>query len=152
MTNAPQQNVGFSMERVYLKDASYEAPNVPHMFLEQKAPEINIHLEVSHQKLEGDGGYYEVVLAITANAKTDDKTVFLVEVQQAGLFVLQGIADDEMLKVLEIACSTILLPFAREVINDFVGKGGFPQLLINPVNFEALYQQKHAKVDKTVKH
>ncbi len=152
MTDAPQQNVGFSMERVYLKDASYEAPNVPHIFLEQNAPEINIHLEVRHQKLEADGGYYEVVLAITANAKTGDKTVFLVEVQQAGLFVLQGIADDEISKVLEIACPTILLPFAREVINDFVGKGGLPQLLINPVNFEALYQQKHTKVDKAVKH
>ncbi len=152
MTDAPQQHVGFSMERVYLKDASYEAPNVPHIFLEKNAPEINIHLEVSHQKLEADGGYYEVVLAITANAKTGDKTVFLVEVQQAGLFVLQGITDDEMPKVLEIACPTILLPFTREVINDFVGKGGFPQLLINPVNFEALYQQKHTQVDKAVKH
>jgi preprotein translocase subunit SecB len=113
------------------------------VFLSQEVPEIKIELNIGHRKLESDD-YYEVVLNVNANAKAGDQAVFLVELQQAGLFMIKDVPESEMEKVLEIACPNILLPFAREAINDYVGKGGFPQLLINPVNFEALYMQKQA--------
>ncbi|MBE9516747.1 MAG: protein-export chaperone SecB [Proteobacteria bacterium] len=137
---APQGPV-LSMERVYVRDVSFESPNSPMVFLSQEAPEINIQLNIGHRKLESDD-YYEVVLNVNVNAKVGETTAFLVELQQAGLFMIKDVPEDEMEKVLEIACPNILLPFAREAINDHVGKGGFPQLLLNPVNFEALYAQK----------
>ena len=91
--------------------------------------------------LADEQNYHEVILTITVTAKSGVRQIFLAEVQQAGLFEVTG-ADDEIPMVLEIACPNILLPFVREAIDDLVGKGGFPQLLINPINFEALYHQK----------
>jgi preprotein translocase subunit SecB len=137
------QGPSLNMERVYVRDVSFESPNAPMVFLSQEVPEIKIELNIGHRKLESDD-YYEVVLNVNANAKAGDQAVFLVELQQAGLFMIKDVPESEMEKVLEIACPNILLPFAREAINDYVGKGGFPQLLINPVNFEALYMQKQA--------
>lgn len=134
----------FNLEKIYIKDVSYEAPNVPHVFLEKQAPEVGIQLGLEHAGLNTENGLHEVVLSITATAKLKDKTVFLIEVKQAGIFRLQGIPADDEAKVLEITCPNILLPFAREAINDLAGKGGFPQLLINPINFEALHHQKRA--------
>ena len=134
----------FNLEKIYVKDVSYEAPNVPHVFLEKQAPEVGIQLGLEHTGLNSDNGLHEVVLSITATAKLADKTVFLIEVKQAGIFRLQGLPGEDEVKVLEITCPNILLPFARESINDLAGKGGFPQLLIIPINFEALYQQKRA--------
>jgi len=141
-----------SMERVYIKDVSYESPNSPHVFLEQSNPKMNVQLNVSHRQISDDKGYFEVVLAVTVNAQANEKTVFLVEVQQAGVFLLTGISDEDLPKLLEIACPNVLLPFAREAINDFVSKGGFPQLLINPVNFEALHAQKQTAEAQQVQH
>ncbi len=132
----------FNLEKIYVKDVSYEAPNVPQVFLEKQAPEVGIQLGLEHTALNTENGVHEVVLSITATAKLKDKTVFLIEVKQAGIFRLQGLPAEDEVKVLEITCPNILLPFARETINDLAGKGGFPQLLINPINFEALYQQK----------
>lgn len=146
--NQAPQGPALSLDRVYVKDVSFESPNSPMVFLSQEAPEINIQLNIAHSKLETEDDYYEVVLNVTVNAKAGEQTVFLVELQQAGLFMIKNVPDDEMDKVQEIACPNILLPFAREVINDFVSKGGFPQLLINPVNFEALYAQKVAAQQK----
>ena len=149
--NQTQQPM-MSMERVYIKDVSYESPNSPHVFLEQSSPKMNVQLNVSHRKVSDEKGYFEVVLIVTVNAQADEKTIFLVEVQQAGVFLLTGISDEDLPKLLEIACPNVLLPFAREAINDFVSKGGFPQLLINPVNFEALYAQKQAAEAQKVQH
>lgn len=141
-----QTQASLSMERIYIKDLSYEAPKTPQVFLDQKAPAINIQIDINHQPISGSDGYYEVVLALTVDAKNENnEVVFLVELKHAGVFVLSSIPENEINQVLEIACPNILLPFAREAINDFVAKGGFPQLLINPINFEALYQQKHGQ-------
>ena len=137
------QGPTLNMERVYVRDVSFESPNAPMVFLSQEAPEIKIELNIGHRNLESDD-YYEVVLNVNVNAKAGDQAVFLIELQQAGLFMIKDVPESEMEKVLEIACPNILLPFAREAINDYVSKGGFPQLLINPVNFEALYMQKQA--------
>jgi preprotein translocase subunit SecB len=139
-----EQQVVFHLEKIYIKDVSYEAPNVPHTFLEKNAPDVGIQLAIEHAALHADEGVYEVVLGLTVTATLQDKTVFLIETKQAGIFRVQGLPEAELPKVLEISCPTILLPFARELINDLACKGGFPQLLINPINFEALHLQKHA--------
>jgi preprotein translocase subunit SecB len=141
-TQAPQPF--FSLEKIYLKDASYEAPGVPGVFMENLAPEIGVQLTLQHRPIESGQGYYEVVLTVQINAKREDKATFLVELQQAGVFRVQGIEGEALERTLEVACAYVLLPFAREAINDLIGKGGFPQLLINPINFDALYEQKRA--------
>ena len=138
------EGVQFSLERIYLKDASYEAPAVPVVFTQQLSPQLNVQIGITHGVLSEPQGVHEVVLAVTATAKHGDKTIFLVEIHQAGLFRISGVTGDALTKTLEIACPYILLPFAREAVNDFVSKGGFPQLLLNPINFEALYEQKQA--------
>ncbi len=139
---SPEQEVVFSLEKIYVKDISYEAPHVPQVFLEKAAMEVDLQLGIEHKPVEAAEGLHEVVLTVTVTARVEKRTAFLTEAKQAGIFRIVGVPGEEMAKVLEIACPNILLPFSREVINDLVSKGGFPQLLINPVNFEALYQQK----------
>jgi preprotein translocase subunit SecB len=136
------QNVLFSLEKIYLKDASYEAPAVPQAFLQEGAPQIGVQLGVEHAVLDATQGVYEVVLSITVTATREGKTVFLAEVHQGGLFRLQGVDGEVRDKTLGIACPHMLLPFAREAVADFIGKGGFPPLLLQPINFDALYEQK----------
>ena len=150
-SNQPQGPT-LNVEKIYVKDISYEAPNVPQVFLEQTVPEVGIQLHIAHSPIAANEGLYEVILGVTVTAKIQDKTVFLAETQQCGLFRIAGVAASELPMVLEIGCPNILLPFAREVINDLVGKGGFPQLLVNPVNFELLYQQKQAAGTQSASH
>lgn len=149
MAANPAPEVTFNLERIYIKDLSYEAPSAPHVFLQQTAPQLDIQLGVQHAPIETAEGIYEVVLAVTVAAKNGDKSVFLIEVQQAGLFRITGVIGEALQRALEISGAYILLPFVREAINDLVGKGGFPQLLINPINFEALYEQKQAALKKS---
>ncbi len=144
-----EQAPALNIEKVYIKDMSYEAPNTPQVFMEQRVPEVGVQMNIAHTALDEKAGLYEVVLSVTVTAKFEAKNVFLVEVQQAGLFRVIGIPANDLPMVLEIGCPNILLPFAREAINDVVGKGGFPQLLINPVNFDGLYQQKQAAAAPT---
>jgi preprotein translocase subunit SecB len=144
----PAQGPMLNLEKIYVKDVSYEAPNAPQVFLEQSAPQVEVQLNIAHSAFNAAQGMHEVVLTVTVTAKLADKNMFLVELQQAGLFRLNGVPDKELPLVLEIACPNILLPFAREAVNELVGKGGFPQLLINPVNFEMLYQQKQAALQQ----
>ncbi len=144
-----EQAPALNIEKVYIKDMSYEAPNTPQVFMEQRVPEVGVQMNIAHTALDEKAGLYEVVLSVTVTAKFEAKNVFLVEVQQAGLFRVIGIPANDLPMVLEIGCPNILLPFAREAINDLVGKGGFPQLLINPVNFDGLYQQKQAAAAPT---
>jgi preprotein translocase subunit SecB len=141
-----QENIVFNIEKIYTKDISYEAPGVPAAFAQPQngAAEIGIQLGVEHGTLNTEQGIHEVVLTVTANAKRENKNIFLVEVKQAGIFRINGVAGDTLQRALEISCAYVLLPFVREAINDLVGKGGFPQLLINPINFEMLYEQKQA--------
>ncbi len=135
-----QNEISFNLKKVYVKDISFESPLSPQIFLNEQAPEVDVQMNITHNKLE-DSDLYEVVLTITVTAKGGENNFFLCEVQQGGLFELTG-AEEEIPMVLEMACPNILLPFIREAISDLVGKGGFPQLLINPINFEALFHQK----------
>jgi len=135
-----QNEISFNLKKVYVKDVSFESPLSPQIFLNEQTPEVDVQMNITHSKLD-DSELYEVVLTITVTAKGDDSNYFLCEVQQGGLFEVTG-ANEDLAMVLEIACPNILLPFIREAISDLVGKGGFPQLLINPINFEALFHQK----------
>lgn len=141
-----QPNTVFSLEKIYLKDVSYEAPGVPLVFSQSQnaGAEIGVQLGLEHSTLSAEQGLYEVALSITATARRDNKNIFLVEVKQAGIFRIGGVDPETLQRALEISCAHALLPFAREAINNFVERGGFPQLLITPINFEALYEQKHA--------
>jgi len=136
----------FDIQKIYLQDVSLESPNAPAVFTrENLAPELDIQINVSHQELDSDNGFYNVVLEVTVTAKQGEHTIFLIEVHQAGVFRIVNIDESELPLALEVAAPNVLLPFAREAVSDLAGKGGFPQLLINPVSFEALYQQNHSK-------
>jgi preprotein translocase subunit SecB len=150
MSDQPATDVQFSLERIYIKDISYEAPAVPQVFLEQTAPQLDVQLGVQQAPIPSSQGLHEVVLTVMVAAKQGDKSIFLIEVQQAGLFRISGIVGEALQRALEISGAYILLPFVREAVNDLVGKGGFPQLLINPINFEALYEQKQTALKKSV--
>ncbi|MFV1998110.1 MAG: protein-export chaperone SecB [Acidiferrobacterales bacterium] len=138
---APAQ-ASFSLETLYVKDMSFESPNSPQVFLEQEQPELDIDIDIQHSKLE-KGDLYEVILPLSVEARVGDKTLFLAEVHQAGLFQISGVDEASLPMVLEINCANILLPFARETIASMIGHGGFPPVLVNPVNFELLFQQRH---------
>lgn len=134
----------FLVQRIYTKDLSFEAPNAPQVFQEKWSPEINIGLGTEVSRL--DGGNVEVVLKVSVEAKQQDRNVFLVEVHQAGLFLANGFNDQELDALLGIAAPNILFPYARETVSDLVTRGSFPQFVLQPVNFEALYaQQRQAK-------
>lgn len=144
MTKTEQQTTpSFILEKVYVKDLSFEVPDAPAIFLKQDAPELNIQMDITHKKIE-DEDLYEVVLPLEVTAKVDDKTYFLAEVHQAGLFTITGVSEENLPAVLEVNCPDILLPFAREAVASMIGRGGFPAVLINPVNFEVLFHQRHA--------
>ncbi len=149
MTDNGSPDVQFNLERIYVKDISYESPAAPHVFLQQATPQVDIQLAVQQNPIHPPEGFYEVVVSVVVSARQGDKPVFLVEVQQAGLFRIVGLAGEALQRALEISGAYILLPFVREAINDLVGKGGFPQLLISPINFEALYEQKQAALQKS---
>ncbi len=127
----------FGIQRIYIKDVSFEAPDTPKSFLNEYSPEIKVDLEIQHVSL--DDIHTNVVLHLTVTAEQEDKTVFLVEVQQAGVFSLKGFDDTTMGQILAVVCPNVLFPYAREAISDLVVKGGFPPLYLAPVNFEAMY-------------
>lgn len=138
-----QEGARFDIVRLYLKDVSFESPMSPRVFTESGlSPSIDVQLQSKHQVLNRQSGHYEVELAVTVTAKAAERTMFLVEVNQGGIFQIRGFADSRLPMALEVACPEILLPFARDVINNLVTQGGFPPLLINPVNFEAIYRDK----------
>lgn len=138
-----------SVAKIYVKDFSFESPLSPEIFKAEKwAPQTNLNLRSGFTEL--DNGVHEVVLTITVDAKEDDKTVFLVELQQAGLFELTGYEDAEKSAITGSYCPSILFPFAREAIASMIQKGGFPEFVLQPINFEALYiqsQQQAAAAD-----
>lgn len=135
-----QQQPVFAIEKIYVKDLSLEIPNAPNIFLERDTPEINLQLGTKNQGI-GEG-LYEVLLTVTVTAKLKDKIMFLVEAQQAGIFRIRNIPNGEIDPVLGIGCPNILFPYLREVVSDVVTRAGFPPVILNPVNFEAIYQQK----------
>ena len=144
MSDAQNQPV-FSIEKVYVKDISLEIPNAPQIFLEREAPQVDIQLH--HQSSKVDEGVYQTVLTVTVTAKVKEKTLFLVEAGQAGIFTIRNIPEADMEPILGIACPNILYPYVREVVSDMVVRAGFPPVVLTPVNFEALFQaQKQAQV------
>jgi preprotein translocase subunit SecB len=128
----------FSIEKVYVKDLSLEIPNAPQSFLERDAPTVDVQLH--HNSTGVEEGVYQTVLTVTVTAKVNDKTLFLVEAAQAGIFVIRNVPAQELEAVLGIACPNILFPYVREVISDVVTRAGFPPVVLSPVNFEAIYQ------------
>lgn len=150
MSEAPDQAQQpiFSIEKLYVKDLSLEIPNAPQIFLERDPPQVDVQLH--HSATNVEEGLYESVLTVTVTAKIGEKTVFLVEAGQAGIFTIRNIPQGDLEPVLGIACPNILFPYAREVISDAVVRAGFPPVLLNPVNFEALYQaQKQSAIEPT---
>ena len=142
MAEEHAQKNTFDIRKIYIKDISVESPNAPGIFLKDPgAPEVNVDASINAKKLEQQD-FYEVTLGMTITSTIGEETAFLVEVQQAGVFHIVGLPDGDLPLALEIACPNILLPFAREAVSDLVGKAGFPQLLLSPINFEGLYQQK----------
>lgn len=133
----------FAMQRIYTKDVSFESPSTPNVFKQQWQPQVNVDLNTKSDKV--DDNNFEVVLSITITAKVAEETAFLVEVQQAGIFMITGIEGDNLRRVLGTAAPNILFPYARETIDGLCVKGGFPPVMLAPVNFDALYQQALAQ-------
>ena len=135
----------FHFDRIYLKDASFESPRCPQVFSEPDYnPEVNVQLRISHQVLDQERGVFEVVLKVTVTVTTSGQTAFLIEVQQAGMFTITGLNPQQRERALEAACPNALFPFVREQINHLVTQGGFPSLLLQPVNFDTMYEHKKA--------
>src|SRR3990167_3003833 len=133
------QTPHFEIQRIFVKDISFEAPNTPQTFVEEWKPEVALNLESKSNRIQDN--MHEVVLSITATVSTGKKTAFLIEVHQAGVFIVSGFPSDQLHQMLGSFCPNILFPYAREVVSDMVVRGGFPQLILAPVNFDALYEQ-----------
>jgi preprotein translocase subunit SecB len=130
----------FMIQKIYTKDISFETPSSPEVFREEWKPELDLQLTNEYKQL--DDNNHDVTLVATVTAKLGDKTAFLIEVKQAGIFSLIGYSNEEMGPLIGNHCPNILFPYLREVISDIVIKGGFPQLVLAPVNFDALYMNQ----------
>ena len=140
MSEEQQQAPVFSIEKIYAKDLSLEIPHAPQAFLERDTPEIEVQLHSEGGGIEQ--GMYQVVLTVTVTAKIGEKTLFLVEAGQAGIFQIQNVPEADIEPILSVACPNILFPYARETISNLVNRAGFPPMLLAPVNFDAIYQQR----------
>ena len=130
----------FQIQKVFVKDLSFETPNTPEIFKMEWKPVVDMHMTNEATPLDND--LFEVVLSVTLTVKIDDKTAYLAEINQAGIFLIKNIPEDILGRTLATVCANILFPFAREAVSDVVTRGGFPQLLLAPVNFDALYAQQ----------
>lgn len=139
----------FSIEKIYVKDLSLEIPNAPQVFMSNEAPQLEVQLTQGVQALEG--ALYEVTLTVTVTAKAGEKTVFLVEAAQAGIFQIRNVPQADIDPILGMVCPNVLFPYARETVSDTVNRAGFPPVLLAPVNFEGLYQQRLAEQQKEPK-
>lgn len=137
----------FNIEKIYVKDLSVEVPNAPGIFLEREQPQME--MQINTQSAQVEEGIYQTILSITISAKIKDKTAFLVELHQGGIFRIQNLPPEAMEPALAIGCPNIIFPYAREAVSDAVLKAGFPPLMLQPVNFEVLYmQQQQAKASE----
>jgi len=140
------QTVQMSIEKIYVKDLSLENPGAPQSFALRESPQVEVGLRTRAEQVEPD--VYECVLTITVTARVADKTVFLVEVAQAGLFGIRGIAAADAQPILAVHCPTVLFPYARESVADATTRAGFPPVQLAPINFEMLYQQQLAQLQQ----
>lgn len=149
------EQASVNIEKIYLKDASFESPNAPEVFTgDEWTPEINLQVNTESNHLSDN--LFDVSLTVTVTATQNDKTVYLAEVKQAGVFALSGFEEDHLPAVLSTFCPTTLFPYAREIIGGLIERGGFPQMVLQPINFDAIYQQHieqlQADVDPATKH
>ncbi|KAB2325560.1 protein-export chaperone SecB [Betaproteobacteria bacterium SCN1] len=135
-----EQQPVFNIEKIYVQDLSVEVPNAPAIFLERDAPQMDVNMSTESKALGPD--MFMTSITVTITAKVADKTMFLVECAQAGLFRIQNVPQEQMPMVLGIGCPNIVFPYLRETVSDVVVRAGFPPLLLNPVNFEALFMQQ----------
>jgi preprotein translocase subunit SecB len=138
-----EQQPSFGIEKIYVKDLSLEIPHAPQVFLDRETPKIGI--EVHNAATSLGNGAFEAVITVTVTSKVEEKTVFLVEVAQAGIFQIRNIPDENIEGILGVACPNILFPYARETVSDVVTRAGFPPILLNPINFEAIFLQQKQK-------
>ncbi|MGQ9658734.1 MAG: protein-export chaperone SecB [Thermochromatium sp.] len=134
----------FAVQRLYTKDVSFESPNAPQIFRSEWKPRHELNLTTKINPLATS--VYEVVLNVTVTVKIEDKTAFLVEVQQAGIFTAQGFSEEDLGPLLGAYCPNLLFPYAREVVSDLVVKGSFPALVLQPVNFDVLFAQHQRQI------
>ena len=137
-TNKEEQRV--TIQRIYLKDLSFEAPNTPDTFQLKWQPQLHLDLNSTTKDLKEN--HYEVALRITATVKNDDKVVFLIEAVQAGIFLVEGLSGQVLEHCLKSYCLSVLFPYGREVISDVVSRATFPQFILSPINFDALYAKQ----------
>jgi len=142
---AAAQGPTFQIVKLYVKDASVEVPNAPQVFMQADSPQLEI--QVRNEAMQFSDGLFEVVVAVTVTARAGDKTVFLVEAAQAGIFAVSGIPEADLEPLLAIACPTILYPYAREAISDLVTRAGFPAVVLQPVSFEQMYMERRQQAD-----
>jgi preprotein translocase subunit SecB len=138
MSDAPQPT--FGIEKVYVKDVSLEVPAGPQAFMQQEQPQLEVQITQQSQRV--NDVLHEVTLVVTVTAKSAEKTLFLVEASQAGVFQIRNVSDSDLPQLLGIVCPNVLFPYARETISDLITRAGFPPVLLAPVNFEAIYQQR----------
>ncbi len=136
-TNTNQQ---FAIQRFFVKDLSFEAPKSPAIFADEWKPEMHLNIETESKRL--DEGVYEVVLHLTVTVNSKEAVAFLAEVKQGGIFSITGFPEEDLSHTLGSFCPSILYPYARHVVTDLVIWGGFPQLILGPVNFDALYARQ----------
>ena len=141
------QQPGFSIEKIYVKDASLEIPHAPQIFTERTQPQVGIELSNFAQQVEEN--IFEVAIKVTVTSKIADKTVYLVEVTQAGIFQISGVPEENMELIVGITCPNILFPYAREAVSNLVVRAGFQPVLLNPINFEALFAQQKQQQAET---
>jgi preprotein translocase subunit SecB len=142
-TNGGEAGAQLQLQKVYIKDASFEVPSAPHIFQEQGQPQVQLNLEHKVGTLGQD--VYEVVLTVTVTCKLEEKTAYLAEVQQAGVFGILGFDDASRDAVLATYCPNVLFPYARQIISDLIQNGGFPPFLLQPINFDALYAEQQRR-------
>jgi preprotein translocase subunit SecB len=135
-----QQPATFQIEKVYVKDVSLEIPHAPKVFMEQAQPQLEVRIDTGAENFAE--GYFEVTVSATVTARLGERTLFLVEVAQAGIFAVRNVASEELDPLLGIACPTVIFPYLRETISDLVVRAGFPPVLLAPLSFEALYMQR----------
>ena len=143
-TNQEQPQQQFALQRIYTKDISLESPATPAIFKKQWQPQINVDLGTKSDKID-ETGNFEVVLTITITAKVEEETAFLIEVQQAGIFFITGFEGEDLRRIVGTTAPNILFPYARECIDTLCVKGGFPPVMLAPINFDAMYQQALAQ-------
>jgi len=139
----------FSIQKIYVKDISFETPNTPDAFKMEWKPVVDMNITNEATPLGDD--LFDVVLSVTLTVKIDDKVIYLVEINQAGIFLIKNFPKDLLSRMLATSCANILFPFAREAISDTVVRGGFPQLLLSPVDFYALYEKQREQASEQAK-